>query len=234
MVFRFKQFSVQQKNSAFKIGTDSVLLGAWARVETARQALDIGSGCGVLALMVAQRNEADVTAVELDSLSAEEARENFQNSPWTERLTLLNTSIQEFANTNSNKFDLIISNPPYFEKSLPAKEARKTQARHNHSLQIRELAFSVSRLLSENGTFAIVLPTKEAALLVKESEQQGVHLIRKCEVFPTQHKPSSRWLMEFGFMQKELAEEKLVLNDHQSRSYTPEHQQLTRDFYLNH
>ena len=158
--FRFKQFAVEQDDVAMKVGTDGVLLGAWANCEGAKRILDIGTGTGVIALQMAQRNaEAQIHAVEIDEAAAKRARANFDNSPWAERLNVEQTAVQEFS--PAEKFDLIVSNPPYFVDSLLPPDTKRSTARHTHDLTFEELDNAVARLLAGDGKFALILPVTE-------------------------------------------------------------------------
>ena len=158
--FTFKQFHIDHSRCAMKVGTDGVLLGAWARVDGTRRILDIGTGTGVIALQMAQRNsEAQIFAVEIDETASCRARANFDMSPWAERLEVECCAAQEFNHTE--KFDLIISNPPYFVDSLLPPDAKRSTARHTHDLSFEALDEAVSRLLAENGRFAMILPVAE-------------------------------------------------------------------------
>ena len=158
--FKFKQFAVEQDDVAMKVGTDGVLLGAWANTDNAKRILDIGTGTGVIALQMAQRNPvAQIHAVEIDETAAHRARANFDLSPWAERMNVEQTAVQEFS--PAEKFDLIVSNPPYFVDSLLPPDAKRSTARHTHDLSFEELDSAVCQLLADDGLFALILPVTE-------------------------------------------------------------------------
>ena len=227
--FRFKQFAVEQDDVAMKVGTDGVLLGAWADCEGAKHILDIGTGTGVIALMMAQRNvEAKIHAVEIDETASKRARSNFDLSPWAERLEVECCAVQEFA--PSEKFDLIISNPPYFVDSLLPPDAKRSTARHTHDLSFEELDKAVCRLLAEDGRFALILPTTEfdKYLAIKQ-----LCLCRRCDVHPTVGSPTKRVMAEFAKQKVDaVVLENITIEQERRGDYTEEYRTLTKDFYL--
>ena len=197
--FHFKQFTISQHGSTHKVGTDGVLLGAWVDVTNKKNILDIGTGSGVIALMLAQRtsSEALIDAVEIQPEDAQQARENVQRSPWAERIRVHQTSIQEFQ--SHQKFDLIVSNPPFFVNSwLPPTEKRAT-VRHTQNLNFDELLQAVLKFISADGVFAIVLPFTEALQFIKKAESNHLYNVRRCEFSSRPHKPVERLLLEFSF-----------------------------------
>ena len=227
--FRFKQFSVEQDDVAMKVGTDGVLLGAWAECEGARRILDIGTGTGVIALQMAQRNPmAQVQAVEIDETAARRARANFDNSPWAERLEVAQTPVQEFS--PAEKFDLIISNPPYFIDSLLPPDAKRSTARHTHDLTFEELDKAVGRLLAENGKFALILPVTEFERYLSLTQ---LHLVRRCDVSSIDGGAVKRILGEFAKQKPtEVAHETLAIEVENRGEFSAEYRALTKDFYL--
>jgi tRNA1Val (adenine37-N6)-methyltransferase len=227
--FRFKQFAVEQEDVAMKVGTDGVLLGAWADCEKANRILDIGTGTGVIALQMAQRNyEAQIQAVEIDEAAAKRARSNFDNSPWAERLTVEQTAVQEFA--PSEKFDLIVSNPPYFVDSLLPPDAKRSTARHTHDLTFEELDVAVARLLANDGKFALILPVAEFEKYLTLTQ---LHLVRRCDVHPIEGGAVKRVMAEFAKQPTTEAKyESIAIERGQRGDYTDEYRTLTKDFYL--
>ncbi|MFI3315294.1 MAG: methyltransferase, partial [Rikenellaceae bacterium] len=171
-IFRFKTFSLSQKQSAMKIGTDGVLLGAWATRELGSKGaniLDIGSGTGVISLIAAHRcPDAKITAVEIDPPAANESKQNFESSPWSDRMSVVSSSLQDFSLKSENQrgFDTIITNPPYFINSLKNPEANRVAARHAELLPYEDLIDGVDRLLSDDGSFYLILPYKESSILL--------------------------------------------------------------------
>ena len=227
--FRFKQFAVEQDDVAMKVGTDGVLLGAWAACDGAKRILDIGTGTGVISLMLAQRNtEAEIQAVEIDEIATKRARSNFDASPWAERLEVECCAVQEF-NPNE-KFDLIISNPPYFVDSLLPPDAKRSTARHTHDLSFEELDKAVCRLLAEDGRFALILPTTEFDKYLAITQ---LCLCRRCDVHPTVGSPTKRVMAEFAKQKVDaVVLENITIEQERRGDYTEEYRTLTKDFYL--
>ena len=227
--FRFKQFAVEQDDVAMKVGTDGVLLGAWAACDGAKRILDIGTGTGLIALMLAQRNaEAQIHAVEIDETATRRARANFDISPWTERLEVEQTAVQHYS--PSEKFDLIISNPPYFVDSLQCPDAKRTTARHTQDLTFDELDRAVCRLLAEDGIFALILPTAEFEKYLSLTQ---LHLVRRCDVHPTTGAAVKRVMAEFAKSKTAtLTLENITIEQERRGDYTDEYRALTKEFYL--
>ncbi len=156
--FEFKQFRIEQQKAAMKVGTDGVLLGAWTPIVDAQRILDVGTGTGLIALMLAQRSNARIDAVEIDKLASEEAEFNFAQSPWNDRLNVFNTNFQVFVNLPFVPYDLIVSNPPFFINSLKTKCAALSVARHDEMLSFDQLITGAKRLLSNTGRFCVIIP----------------------------------------------------------------------------
>jgi len=235
--FSFKQFSVSQTKSSMKVNTDGVLLGAWAKIRPLdKTILDIGTGTGVIALMMAQRApEALITAVEIDEESSIEAEMNFSTSKWANRLKIENYSIQEFAKTNqSSKFDLIITNPPYFDQSLKSNKERKSIARHSDcGLTFSQLVKCCSQLLSENGRFCVVIPYLEMERMIEEAVKAHLYLTRKTNVRTTKTKQFKRVLLEFNNNQScKLEENTITIHADRADSFSDEYKEILKDFYL--
>ena len=213
-----------------KVGTDGVLLGAWSKAIEGN-VLDIGTGTGLIALMLAQRTKiALIDAIEIDEAASKEAQNNFNNSDWKERLISINSSLQDFH--PQKKYDLIISNPPFFINATKAPEANRNNARHTDNLSFDELLSSVNRLLADTGIFSLILPINEANHFIELALQSKFYLNRKCLVKPNPTKAAKRVLMEFSFSEKEIVEEELTIETENRHEYTKEYISLTKDFYL--
>ena len=229
-MFQFKQFTIHQQRSAMKVGTDGVLIGAWASVRVNdRTILDIGTGTGLIALMLAQRNpEAEVVAVEIDSESAAQARDNVAASPWSDRVIVEECAVQDFV--SDLKFDLIVSNPPYFVDSQKCPDGSRNTARHTDTLSFSELMKAAERLLAPDGRFAVIVPAESAMSVIAAG---NMHLVRRCDVRTKPSAQPKRVMLEFSprFEGAALREE-LTIGDGTNGGYSPEYVALTRDFYL--
>lgn len=229
--FRFKQFTIRQDSAAFAVGTDSVLLGAWAGVSGVRHVLDIGTGTGLLALMLAQRSNAFICAIDIDRSSYEQALENIHNSPWKERIEIIHSSLQDFS--PPQKFDLLISNPPFFRDSLHSPEKGKTISRHDALLSLEELASAIPGLLNKDGRFCLVLPLEESRLFENLGSEEGLYPARILGVRPTPRHPVKRRLMEFVLQTPDAPSySEIAIEEGARHTYTRDYRELTKDFYL--
>lgn len=209
--------------------------GADAETKKVGRVLDIGSGTGVIALMVAQRtSNAQIDAVEPDSGSCEDALRNFAESPWADRLHLHGVTLQEYVSCYAEKvqYDLIVSNPPYFVDSLKAPDPVRNAVRHAVSLPFEELLDGVKALLAEHGRFAVILPVTEGVLLEKLALERSLHCVRKCLVQTKPGVPPKRVMMEFGRKSVSLHSGLLIMETERHQEFTEEYRRLTRDFYL--
>ena len=214
-----------------KVGTDGVLLGAWSR-HSGEQLLDIGTGTGLLALMMAQRFKGiAIDAIEIDELATIEAQSNVDASPWSDRITVLNTSIQNYK--PNKKYNSIICNPPFFVNSTKAHNSERNTARHTQDLPFEDLVlFAASHLIIE-GIFSLVLPPTEGEHFEGIALEKGLHLNRKTVVYPSPGKPVKRWLMEFCFQQNKSLDDDLIIESGARHEYSKEYITLTKEFYLN-
>jgi len=234
-VFRFKQFCIHHDRCAMKVGTDGVLLGAWGCVE-GKRILDIGTGTGLIALMAAQRNpEAEVLGIDIDEAAILQARENVAESPFSNRVSCLLCDLMAFQIDNSSCFDAILCNPPFFtEDTLPDNKSRAL-ARNNKSLPFELLIPKVASLLANDGTFSLIIPSQLATELVGLCINEGLYLVRRCQIRTTMKKPPRRTLMIFSFecnpQTADCRQDELILmTDDGTRSQA--YQELTKDFYL--
>ena len=230
--FNFKQFKVWQKESAFKVGTDGVLLGAWCDVKDNSRILDVGTGTGLIALMTAQRSDADIVAIEPDKSSAAEASLNIAKSPWNKRIMILETTLQDYSDNTDLSFDHIVSNPPYFSDSLQNADMRLSRARHNFSLDSVDLLKCAVKLLDDSGMLSVILPYTEANLLIAEACDYGLYCSRMLNVKPLPDKPVKRILLEFTREKKDLSSGFLIIETGKRHNYSHEYRSLTKDFYL--
>jgi len=231
--FHFKQFTIQQDKTAMKVGTDGVLLGAWVKIETdVCSILDIGSGTGLIALMIAQRSNAEVIdAVELNGEAYEQTVENFENSDWGDRLFCYHASLQEFADEIDDKYDLIISNPPFYTSTFKKLPKERAMARHTESLTYTELLLGVSKLLSKNGSCTFVIPYEEESSFIEIAKQHKLLPNRITHVKGTENSVIKRSLLQFSFFEKQIEKDELVI-EIKRHEYTPKYIELVKDFYL--
>ena len=231
--FRFKQFTVFQEHCAMKVGTDGVLLGAWANVTDCKHILDIGTGTGLIALMLAQRGgDALIDAIDIDEGCVMQAQQNVKGSPFAHKIEVKSKSFQEYAITINSRYDLIVSNPPYFHNALKSPCQSRTHARHTDSLSFFEIISQGSSLLSEKGRIALILPHEFKQQLLEHASTVNLFAARITNVCPLPHKPPKRLLIELGRNQTGCVEDSLTieLSRHQ---YTDEFIALTKEFYLN-
>ncbi|MBV2246375.1 MAG: methyltransferase [Lentimicrobium sp.] len=233
MSFTFKQFTVDDSNCPMKVGTDAVLLGAWADFKGAKTLLDIGTGCGILALMAAQRSEAYITAIDVHDEAIQRATLNFLNTLWGKRLNAEVVDFMDFALTDALKYDYIISNPPFFSRSLKAPSPDRNLARHNdNSLPFKHLISGASRLLCKSGRFGLVLPAIQAEPFIVMIKAVGLKVVRRLNVQPYPDAAPNRVLLEFSSIYQPVHTGELAIRE-RSGNYTDSYQKLTRDFYLN-
>lgn len=231
--FKFKQFAVHHDRSSLKVGTDAVLLGAWADVADAQHILDIGTGSGVIALMLAQRSPAQIDAIDIDEESVKQAQENFDLSRWAERLKAHNISLNDFTATARAKYDLVVSNPPYFSDSFKPTDPQRFSARHNDQLPINELAENTAKLLSPTGRFCVILPVKEAGLLTTALRTLRLFPEKELWVYSFTGKEVFRKLILFSRNETACLREELTIETAPGQGYSKEYIELTRAYYLN-
>ena len=237
--FRFKQFTILQDRCAMKVGTDGTLLGAWVDLSGAEKILDIGTGTGLIALMLAQRSPqglgilspVNIDAVEIDLNSSIQARENVERSPWSNRVKVENYSIQKYTDICQKRYDLIVSNPPFFENASKAAKRARTVARHTDFLSQVDLLQAAVKLLSETGKLAVIYPVEQAQNFQKMAEDFGLFCQIKLYVKPMPEIPTKRILMELSKNKLPLQENTLIIAAKQY-IYTPEFITLIKDFYL--
>jgi tRNA1Val (adenine37-N6)-methyltransferase len=247
--FKFKQFTIEQDKSAMKIGTDGALIGAWTSIKNKPNSiLDIGSGTGIIALQLAQRSTAEsIDAIEIDDNAFEQCIANFENSPWGDRLFCYHSSIQEFAQEMPNEadfepYDLIVSNPPFFETPLENKINPKSQnsnidkhqramARFTDALPFDHLIICAAHLLSDKGVLAVVIPSDVSDDFIETCNEHRLFLLRKCSVQGTASSAVKRCLLEFSFEENTPTHSNLII-EKSRHDYTSDYKELVKDFYL--
>ena len=228
--FAFKQFTIHHDRCAMKVGTDGVLLGAWVNLSNSHRILDIGTGTGLIALMMAQRcNDSNITAIDIDTEAVSQANENIQASPWKDRVIAIQQDIRSFHPNKS--FDTIVSNPPYFINSLKSSDTQRNTARHTDTLSAEDLIRKTADLLTEDGYFSIILPTEQIEELIQISERVGLYPSRRTHVITRPGLMPKRTLMEFCKRETPFPTNQLVI-ELDRHVYSEEYIALTRDFYL--
>ena len=233
--FYFKQFAIAQDKCAMKVGTDGILLGAWAKLPENAQILDIGTGTGLLALMLAQRSQSSSTfidAVEIDHDAYQQAKENIESSPWRDRINIDHASIQDWAIACSRQYDLIISNPPFFENAFKPSQNSRNLARHSDSLSQTDILQIASQLLKPNGHLAVIYPTDLANNFLAKAQSFNLFCDRQVHVKPTPQSPVKRILLELSPTQYPSQATTLTIEE-SKHLYTQDYIALVKDFYLN-
>lgn len=228
--FKFKQFDVFQDRTAMKIGTDGVVLGAWTQTKDAQLILDIGTGTSLLSLMLAQKSEAEIHAIEIDLEAVYQAKENIVKSPWAKRISLWNTSIQTYAHMTEDRFDLIISNPPFFisDKAETSREVARNQGK----LTFEELIDSTSTLLHTKGRFCVIIPAESEEMFTLLASQKALHRNKICKIYGNSNVACKRVLLEYSKNKQDLIEESLTIEKEERHDYTSEYLDLVKDFML--
>ena len=232
--FAFKQFKIHQDKVPMKVGTDGVLVGAWADLTAITQVLDIGTGSGLIALMMAQRlpSTARVHAIDVDEKAILQAKDNFDASPWPSKMEVYHQSIQDFARATDHRFDLIISNPPFFTGGMLSGSTPRDEARHTIKLPHGDLLWAVSKLLTPDGHLAIILPYLQGLRFIEISESYKLYPRRITEVKSKPEKSIERLLIQFGRQRSVTVMEELLIHNHENE-YSEQYKSITKDFYLN-
>ena len=229
-MFQFKQFTVEDSHCALKVGTDGVLIGAWCNVEDARRVLDVGTGCGVIALMIAQRNpSAQIDAIEIDLAASTDARLNFSQSPWRDRLHLVEGDFNQYE--TAVKYDLIVSNPPFFIDGILPTAQSKTVARHDESLSYGQLIKGASELLAENGRLAFIAPSRYKREITEFAIFNSLNVSGIAEVKSVPSKPVTRHLWELSRQLSPMQRGTIIIRNADG-SYSDQYCALCADFYL--
>lgn len=232
-MFQFKQFSIAQDRCAMKVGTDGVLLGAWTPlINNPYSILDIGAGTGLIALMLAQRSHAEqIDALEIDEDAYEQATDNFENSPWNDRLFCFHAGLDEFMDEPEDEYDLIVSNPPFYTDAYKSDNTQRDLARFEDALPFDDLVEAADLLLSENGIFAVIIPFKEEERFVQLAQDFELFPLKITRVKGTPTSEVKRSLLAFSRIQQSPLIDELII-EISRHNYTPEYTELTKDFYL--
>ncbi|MDQ3191168.1 MAG: methyltransferase [Bacteroidota bacterium] len=232
--FHFKQFSIDQDNCAMKVGTDGVLLGAWTDTQNANKILDAGCGTGLIALMVAQKSNAQIDAIDIDQGAIEQAGKNFYKSPWNDRIKTDHISLQTKALDLELTYDLIICNPPFFHNALKPENEARAKARHSSLLPFSDLINSTFQLLNASGRLSLIIPFNDADSLIDLATSKGFYLKRFCKIIPKPNKNPKRVLVEFSKSKIDLPKaSELIIENEKRHHYTSEYILLTKNYYLN-
>ena len=232
--FQFKQFSLEQDKCAMKIGTDGVLLGAWTPIENnPNSVLDIGTGTGIIALMLAQRSSANqIDALEIDDKAYEQATNNFENSPWNDRLFCFHAALDEFVEEPEDQYDLIVSNPPFYTEDYKSENEQRDLARFSDAMPFEDLIEAAALLLSENGIFSVIIPFKEEPTFLALAKEFELYPIKITRVKGTPTTETKRSLLAFCRNQNQRFILDELIIETSRHIYTPEYNELTKDFYL--
>lgn len=230
--FHFKQFSLLHYRSTMKVGTDAVLLGIWTELSGVKDVLDVGTGCGILPLLLTARKASVwVDAVELDEASAREASENFRLSPFAGRLQIFHADINYFVPDAGKKYDLVISNPPFFVNDQRPEKISRLMARHSDTLSYEQLAKAGKRLLKPQGRFAVVLPYHESRLFLKVAAETGLQLYKQMLIFPMPCKEPNRVNLLLGTSAAVPETEKFIIRN-EDGSFTLQYLDMVKNYYL--
>jgi len=230
--FHFKKFYIYDDKSSMKVGTDAIMLGIFSNTVNAKRILDIGTGCGIISLMLAQKSNAKITAIDIDDESIKQATLNFNNSPWKNSLSAKSISLQDYLKTNNDTFDLIVSNPPFFSHSLKPEIRKRLLARHDENLNFNDLCHGVNKLLNENGKFYTILPSNFKDSFIKISGTFDLHLTYCCNIIPVEGKKANRIIL--GFQKKKyesIAAESIVIRM-KNGGYTKDFHDISANYYL--
>jgi tRNA1Val (adenine37-N6)-methyltransferase len=233
-MFQFKQFSVEQDQCAMKIGTDGVLLGAWTPIENNPYSiLDIGTGTGIIALMLAQRSFAEqIDALEIDEKAYEQAVDNFENSPWSDRLFCFHATLDEFVEEPEDEYDLIVCNPPFYIEDYKTNNEQRDLARFADAMPFVDLIEAAALLLSENGIFSVIIPFKEEGNFLARAKECELYQMKITRVKGTPTSEIKRSLLAFKRNKNAVVKIDELIIENSRHNYTPEYITLTKDFYL--
>ncbi len=231
--FEFKQFRIEQQKTAMKVGTDGVILGAWVSADDASTILDVGTGTGLIALMLAQRSNARIEAVEIDSAACIEAEFNFAQSPWKNQLKVIHSDFITFSAESQQRYDLIVSNPPYFADSLKTPDPHLAKARHHVTITFIQLIEGGVRLLNGKGRLAVIIPSQSFDEFRETARLQGFYLRRQTKVITKEGKSPERVLLEFSLQPCITQTDEILIHTYDGQ-ISQEFRALTSPYYLNY
>jgi tRNA1Val (adenine37-N6)-methyltransferase len=229
--FKFKHFKVYHHKSSMKVGTEAVLLPCLTDFANTRHILEIGSGSGVISLLCAQLSKANILAIDIHKDSVKQAHDNFSLSPWKDRLTVKNIALQDFALKSKQRFDLIISNPPFFIDSMKSPYENRNLARHNETLSHLDLLSSAHSLLKPNGRISLILPLIEGEKMIKKASVMEFYLKSRVNIKPKPTKAPNRIIIELSLIEEESKQSELIIRE-ENNEYTRAYRELTKDFYI--
>ncbi len=230
--FHFKQFHVYDDHSTMKVGTDAIILGIWTETNNAANILDIGTGCGVIALILAQKSSANITAIDIDKDSIQQANINFKNSPWHTRLEAKLISLQDFIQSSTQTYDLIVSNPPYFSQSLKPENKKRQVARHTVSLSFTDICQSTKNIMNTNGSLYVILPFQDRDKFLQIANINELHLSKEFIFIPKSGKKAKRVIMCLKHSQTADTIVKEIVIREKGESHTKEFMEFTNDYYI--
>lgn len=231
-MFTFKKFQLSDQDCAMKIGTDGVLLGAYASTIKARHVLDAGTGCGIISLMIAQKNKGNIHAIDIDKKAVERAACNFRQSPWSDRLKVFHSRLQDFSPSPYVPYDLVVCNPPFFRQSLKSLHTARSMARHDLTLSFHDLFVHTVRLLNPHGKLVMIHPKDTAGKVWKEAEETGLYILQKLIIQPSPtHKPTR--VISTLSMQKCMSPQTntLCIETGKRHQFSDAYKELTRDYH---
>lgn len=230
--FHFKQFTVYHDRCAMKVGTDGVLLGAWTDISDVKTALDIGTGTGLISLMIAQRNRnITIDAIDIEINAIAQAKDNIKNSPFADQIKCTQCSVQEFAEKYEKKYDIIVSNPPFFTESLKSPDNQRSLARHDDTLSINDLLKASAKLLNNNGKLSLIYPYEYKRVILDIAKLNNLFINKATNVYPTSSPQPKRILLEISKNQTSIQENSLTIEESR-HIYSDEFTELVKDFYL--
>lgn len=229
--FHFKQFSLNHHRSTMKTGTDAILLGVWTDVSEVTEALDIGSGSGIISLFIAARSNANVISIEIDNESVDESNSNYASSRFGDRMKVLNTDFVSYADSTESKFDLIVSNPPFFTNDLHSPDERKTIARHTDSLSFSQLCSGVSQLLKVDGRFTVVLPYSQYQKFCDIAREYKLFVFKELLIFPRRGLEPNRINIEFKRSEILSLKKEFFIIREENNKFTDQYREILGKYY---